>query len=101
MGVMPLKDRDEYNAYMRDYMLRRYHARREMVFERLGRCCVRCGSAEELEADHIDSTTKSFPISRLWSVKLDRFLAEIEKCQILCRPCHVLKSREYGDYKSR
>lgn len=98
---MPLKDPTAYNSYMRDYMLRRYHARRELMFERLGRACISCGSTDELEADHIDASTKSFPVAKLWSVSLVRFIEEIDKCQILCRPCHITKSRDCGDYRGR
>ena len=46
---MSKRNREEYNAYMRDYMLRRYHQRREAALIQLGARCVRCGSTEKLE----------------------------------------------------
>jgi 5-methylcytosine-specific restriction endonuclease McrA len=54
----------------------------------LGGRCVRCGSTEDLEFDHIDPTTKWFPVgagmSRAWDVLVEEAL----KCQLLCPPCH-------------
>ena len=88
-----MKTREEYNAYMRDYMLRRYHKRREEAFKLLGGYCVRCGNEDNLEVDHIDPRAKAFDIfSRTWSMPHVKFLAEIAKCQLLCRACHRDKS---------
>lgn len=94
---MGRKDKGEYNAYMREYMLKRYHARRQQAFDILGRSCRRCGGTEELEFDHIDATNKSFSVGRLWSIKEALFFAEIQKCQVLCKQCHLQKSRECQD----
>jgi hypothetical protein len=47
----------------------------------LGGTCVRCGTTEDLEFDHIDPATKRFAIcadlTRAWS----ELLAEVAKCQ--------------------
>ena len=75
---MPRKDKERYNAYMRSYMLKRYHERRALALDYLGGFCVYCGSTEKLEFDHIDRTSKSFPISKLWSTAEDKFWEEIE-----------------------
>lgn len=98
-GHMPLKNRDEYNAYMSRKILERYHTRRAMAMERLGGKCAHCGTTENLEFDHIDRDTKSFPISKMWSVAEPRFLAELAKCQILCTPCHKAKTKAHRDYR--
>jgi hypothetical protein len=90
---MPRPDREEYNAYMRTYLLARYYQRRSEAIETLGGRCSVCGSTEELEIDHIDPSLKSFDISKLWSVSKKRFLAELEKCQALCKLHHIEKTR--------
>lgn len=61
---------------MRKYMLARYHKRRAEAIRKLGGKCVKCGSEENLEIDHIDPTTKSFEISKLWNVSKEVFDAE-------------------------
>lgn len=96
---MPVSNKADYNAYMKDYMLARYHERRAEALALLGGFCVRCGSDEDLNFDHIDRDTKAFPISKLWSVSRVRFLSEIAKCQILCVPCHKEKTKENRDYR--
>lgn len=88
---MPSK-RQDYNAYMRVYILKRYHARREAALKQLGGVCCKCGSTEALEFDHVDPKKKSFSISQLWSVSKERFEQELRKCQALCRACHEEKT---------
>jgi len=95
---VPLTDRDEYNAYMAEYMLKRYHERRQYALDLLGSVCSTCGTDEDLNFDHIDQDTKLFPISKLWSVSRKRFEEEIRKCQVLCQPCHIEKSKMNQDY---
>jgi hypothetical protein len=80
-----------YNEYQRNYQIKRYHARRAESLEMLGGKCVECGSTDELEIDHIDPATKKLEVSRLWGVSRERWLAEIAKCQILCKPHHIHK----------
>lgn len=81
-----------YNEYMRNYMLRRYHERRNKAIEFLGGKCIHCGKTEDLELDHIDPKTKSFEIGKLWSVAEVGFWAEVKKCQLLCKAAHADKS---------
>ncbi len=82
------KTREEYNAYMRTYLLDRYHKRREEAINLLGGQCSSCGRKDDLEFHHIDPSTKSFTIAKMWSVSLERFREEIKKCKLLCGPCH-------------
>lgn len=93
-----VKDRDIYNTYMRKYMLKRYHSRRQHAIAFLGGKCVRCGDTDNLQFDHVDKSKKTFPISELWSIAENKFFEELEKCQILCGRCHREKSLECGDY---
>lgn len=61
----------------------------------LGGKCVRCGTSERLEFDHIDRRSKSFDISNyLHSHTIDKLGEELSKCQLLCKPCHVSKTME-------
>lgn len=80
------------NEYMREYMARRYRARREAALVQLGGTCALCGATENLEFDHVDRTTKRGEISRLFSRGEARYKQELEKCQLLCSSCHRAKS---------
>ena len=74
--------------------------RRTILRNRLGGKCVRCGSIENLEFDHIIKETKSFTIgSSLTCFSIEELILEVDKCQLLCRPCHIDKSHEEGDWK--
>lgn len=66
--------------------------------------CVRCGKKSsiptEFEMDHKDPTTKLMGISDLCgklnknkSEDIEKFIEEMNKCQVLCRACHVTKTR--------
>jgi 5-methylcytosine-specific restriction endonuclease McrA len=78
-------------VYMRDYMLRRYHRRRNAAIKFLGGKCA-CGETEGLQFDHKDRRKKSFTIAKLWGVSESRFWVEIAKCQLLCDDCHEKKT---------
>jgi hypothetical protein len=84
----------EYRNYMREYMKRRYHERRTLAIEYLGGQCVKCGSKEKLEIDHIDRTSKEFKADQLRSQTIEIFWKEIKKCQLLCCTCHRYKTVE-------
>lgn len=86
---MPAKD---YNSYMREYMLARYHERRAHAIAELGGKCADCGSEESLEFDHVDPETKLNEISKLWSYSDGRFEKELEKCVLRCHDCHEKKT---------
>jgi hypothetical protein len=91
---MPRSDVAEYNDYQRAYQLARYHRRKAEAIEFLGGVCARCGATEGLEIDHIDPALKSFSIGKLWSVSKVRFYTELRKCQLLCKPHHIEKTRQ-------
>lgn len=93
---MPLKDKDAYNEYMRQYTLKRYHVRRANAIKQLGGKCAQCGSKNKLEFDHIDQQTKEFSIGDSLGISEKRLQAELVKCQLLCESCHQSKtSKEY------
>lgn len=89
---MPTK-REDYNGYMRKYMLARYHRRRAEIVQRLGGKCVKCGSIELLEIDHVDPKSKVHDFGkRLAGLSAAKLEEEVKKAQLLCDPCHNLKS---------
>jgi 5-methylcytosine-specific restriction endonuclease McrA len=81
-------------AYMRTYIKARRKVRRARLIELLGGQCVRCGSTDELEFDHIDPETKVFAVGSDMSRAWDKLVEEALKCQLLCRECHVVKGIE-------
>lgn len=89
------------NEYMREYMKRRYHERRNAAIDILGGKCKRCGTIENLQFDHTDRKKKSADIAKIWSYAEARWLEEVNKCQLLCRTCHVDKTFESGDIPNK
>jgi 5-methylcytosine-specific restriction endonuclease McrA len=71
------------NKWMRD--------RRAEAVAAFGGCCVRCGSTEVLQFDHIDPATKT--THRIWAMSKARREAELAKCQLLCAACHREKTK--------
>lgn len=80
----------EYLQRQREYRKAQNASRRNEALIHLGGRCVVCGSTDRLEIDHIDRTTKRFPISR--PPNTAAFWEELAKCQLLCYGCHREKS---------
>lgn len=77
--------------YMREYM-KTYSAKRRLkALAYLGGVCVACGTTDDLEIDHVDPSTKSFTLARGWHHAWSKIETELDKCQILCKPCHDTK----------
>ena len=79
--------------YHRDYAKKWYHARRAEYVSLLGGKCAECGTTEKLQFDHKDRKTKKFAIGKLFTKSQAVVAEEITKCQLLCFPCHIEKSR--------
>jgi 5-methylcytosine-specific restriction endonuclease McrA len=87
---MPCATVEEQRAYQREWIARR---RADWLADK---ACVRCGSTEDLEVDHIDRATKV--THRVWSWSQVRRDAELAKCQVLCGPHHKEKTKaDYGE----
>lgn len=82
---------DERRAYMNE----RYAAQRGEAIYYLGGRCNRCESTENLEIDHMCRKDKVHAVGRLWPARdLHVLFEELEKCQLLCRACHVDKTAD-------
>lgn len=89
---------DCYREYMRNYVRERYHRLRKEWLDKLGGECVRCGSTEDLNFDHINAEEKTYSIAKILSThSKQKVEKEMAKCQILCEFCHIIKSAEEGD----
>lgn len=84
-------------AYIRNYVREYRNKRRTYAYAKLGGRCVKCGSTDSLEFDHIDPTTKILTISKLWTASKTIFEEELAKCQLLCHKCHLEKTIANGD----
>lgn len=78
----------DFTTYHREY----YHTRRAKLIAYLGDSCVHCGSEESLEFDHVEPDLKSFNINENMTLNNAEVRAELDKCQLLCNPCHRRKS---------
>lgn len=83
---MPHKDLETRRKYQREWV----QSRRDAFFK--GKSCVNCGSVDNLELDHINAHEKVS--HRIFSWSKVRMEEELAKCQVLCRPCHIEKSKD-------
>jgi 5-methylcytosine-specific restriction endonuclease McrA len=81
---MPYKDKTKQLEYQRKWM----EIRRATFFT--NKQCVKCGSTNLLELDHVDPSEKED--HRIWSWSEDRQKQELLKCQVLCSTCHMEKT---------
>jgi 5-methylcytosine-specific restriction endonuclease McrA len=87
---MPMATPEAQREYQRNWVAKR----RLDWFS--NKACAWCGSCDNLELDHIDPATK---ISHnIWSWSVERRNRELEKCQVLCAPCHINKTTINGDH---
>lgn len=83
-------NKEDQRNYMREYARKR----RRRALEYLGGECVKCGTKNSLEIDHINRADKLYEIKNLlfksWPVQV----GELDKCQILCKEHHRAKTSE-------
>ena len=72
--------------------------RKSYCIEYLGGKCVKCGTTHNLQFDHIKREGKKYEITRKLTYKFDNIKEELDKCQLLCAPCHLEKTaKEWAD----
>jgi 5-methylcytosine-specific restriction endonuclease McrA len=84
----------DYNNSMNTYMKQRWVKRRAAAIAHLGGKCLVCGTTEGLEFDHVDPTTKIMTVARAASRSEEFFWNEVNKCQLLCKAHHLIKTGE-------
>lgn len=84
-----MRQRKEYAAA---YASRVTAERVAIGYAALGGKCRKCGEVNDLEFDHIDPSQMSFRLRSGWGRPIGIWMAELAKCQLLCRSCHQLKS---------
>lgn len=59
-----------------------------------GGTCAICGNKDgPFDFDHIDPSTKKFTLANTTSLSIHVWWKELMKCQLLCKPCHTLKTK--------
>jgi len=74
------------------YLRKRKNEHRAKGIKYLGGKCINCGATEQLEFDHIKRSSKAHQISWILGCSWDMLKIELDKCQLLCKPCHIKKS---------
>lgn len=80
-----------------EYNLRRYYDKKKKYTDMLGGACVLCGSGDNLQFDHKKPHLKKFNIAPRITYPEKAILSEVLKCQLLCFPCHIEKTRGHKD----
>jgi hypothetical protein len=79
--------------------LSQYRKRMDKLRMAFGNKCINCGATEDLHFDHIDPATKVAAVGELaTSNGFKRCYEEALKCQLICKTCHIQKSKENNDY---
>jgi 5-methylcytosine-specific restriction endonuclease McrA len=86
---MDRHSQEKRKAYQRKYQLAWSRSRR-LAWLKANGPCRQCGSRVRLEVDHVDPTRKV--THRIWSLSPQRREAELRRCQVLCRRCHLTKT---------
>ena len=72
--------------------------KKSYCIEYLGGKCVKCGTTHNLQFDHIKREEKKYNITEKLTIKFDNLKEELDKCQLLCAPCHLEKTaKEWAD----
>ncbi len=77
-----------------EYMVRKREKRWNVIFDRLGNVCNKCKTNKgPFETDHINKKDKEFGLLNGIGLgkPLEVWEKELEKCQLLCKPCHRQK----------
>ena len=92
-------NRAHHNEQARGYQQKQRAERAELVKQLKDVPCAICGNLlpkELMDFDHVDPKTKEFNITDQIgrSCSLERFMAEVAKCRVLCCYCHVRETNK-------
>lgn len=93
-----LKEASGWSATKAKRRAEKRKERRAKFWELLGGKCSNCSSTQDLEFDHLDPSSKVLTISKRIDLSDNNLLAEVKKCQLLCKKCHHKKTLERGQY---
>ena len=86
------KWREENKKKISEYAKAQRYEKRVICLEYLGGKCVKCGTTHNLQFDHIKREGKKYNITEKLTIKFDNLKEELDKCQLLCAPCHLEKT---------
>jgi len=86
------KYRELNNEKIREHKRERNKERRAYCLEYLGGKCVKCGTTHNLQFDHIKREGKKYNIAGRLTNDFTILKEELDKCQLLCVPCHLDKT---------
>jgi hypothetical protein len=87
-----IKPSENYNEYHRLYNKQRYDERITEAIKILGGKCKFCDSTQNLHIDHIAPVEKRYDIHYATRLSYNKFIEEVNKCQLLCDKCHGFKT---------
>jgi len=97
MRAYRAKRRAYFKEYQKQYRLK-CNKRHQAIIAEAKQACLRCGMTDKrvLTFHHRNPRDKTFAIAnckgRMWSI--DKLLAEIAKCDVLCANCHLIVEDE-------
>jgi 5-methylcytosine-specific restriction endonuclease McrA len=86
-------NRDKKNKQLRALRARK----KQEAIDYLGGKCVGCGTTHNLQFDHIDRSLKEFNITKRIDLGFEKIKPELDKCRLLCKSCHNIKTRANND----
>ena len=86
------KWREENKKKISEYAKAQRYEKRVICLEYLGGKCVKCGTTHNLQFDHIKREGKKYTIAGRVTLNFDNLKEELDKCQLLCAPCHLEKT---------
>jgi hypothetical protein len=72
------------DEHVKDRVKTSYQILRENAIDELGGKCIKCGSTDNLEFNHIDPLNKQIEASGISNLRK----GEYKKCELLCKSCH-------------
>lgn len=95
-NYIPISRKENPKEYDRIVAKQTYLEWKKFCISYLGGKCKKCGASSNLEIDHINPLIKSISLTKLGRRYSSTFYEELEKCQLLCKECHLLKSITEG-----